>query len=88
MCTFGGAVSTSHAVITGSFDSAYTIDVATKREGASPAGQRAHGESHMNIEAKWLGACAAGQKPGDVIMSNGMSMNVLDMQNMRGSPKR
>ena len=88
MCTFGGAVSTSHAVITGSFDSAYTIDVATKREGASQAGQRAHGESHRNIEAKWLSACPAGQKPGDVIMSNGMSMNVLDMQNMRGSPKR
>jgi hypothetical protein len=88
VCTFGAAVSTSHAVITGSFDSAYTMDVATKREGASPAGQRAYGESHMKIEAKWVGACAAGQKPGDVIMSNGMSMNVLDMQKMRGGPKQ
>jgi len=88
VCTFGGAVSTSHAVITGSFDSAYTMEVATKREGASPAGQRAYGETHMKIEAKWLGACAAGQKPGDVIMSNGMTMNVLDMQKMRGAPRR
>jgi hypothetical protein len=88
VCTFGGAVSTSHAVITGSFDSAYTMDVAIKREGASPGGQRASGESHMKIEAKWRGACAAGQKPGDVIMSNGMSMNVLDMQRMRGAPKQ
>ena len=88
VCTFGGAVSTSHAVITGSFDSAYTMDVATKREGASPAGQRAYGELHMKIEAKWVGACAAGQKPGDIIMSNGMSMNVLDMQKMRGAPKQ
>ena len=88
VCTFGGAVNTPHAVITGSFDSAYTMDVATKREGASPGGQRASGESHTKIEAKWLGACAAGQKPGDVIMSNGMSMNVLDMQKMRGAPQR
>ena len=36
-------------------------------------------ETHMTIEAKWLGACEAGQKPGDVMMSNGMKMNVLDL---------
>jgi hypothetical protein len=39
----------------------------------------------MTIEAKWLGACAAGPKPGDVTMSNGMTMNVLDVQKMRGA---
>jgi hypothetical protein len=61
------------------------MDVTTKREGAAPGGQRVYGESRMKIEAKWLGACAAGQKPGDVVMSNGMSMNVLDMQRMRGA---
>jgi hypothetical protein len=34
----------------------------------------------MAIEAKWLGACKADQKPGDIIMANGMKMNVTDMQ--------
>ena len=34
----------------------------------------------MKIAAKWVGPCAAGQKPGDVIMSNGRTMNVLDLQ--------
>ncbi len=45
--------------------------------------------SHMTIAAKWLGPCAAGEKPGDVIMSNGMKMNVIELQKARGpAPKR
>ncbi len=80
VCSFGGNTSTSHAVVSGDFSSAYTVDVVSKREGAAPSGQRAYGESHMKIAAKWVGPCAAGQKPGDVIMSNGMTMNVLDLQ--------
>jgi hypothetical protein len=42
----------------------------------------------MKLEAKWLGACAAGQKPGDMMMGNGMKMNVLELQKMRGAPKQ
>jgi hypothetical protein len=87
VCTFGGATTTSHAVVSGSFERAYTIKVASTRSGGPPMPGVAPGaETHMTIEAKWLGACAAGQKPGDVVMSNGMSMNVLDMQKMRGAP--
>jgi len=85
VCTFGGVTVNSHAVISGSFDSAYKVDVASTRSGGAP-GTPAAGASHMIIDAKWTGACAAGQKPGDVIMANGMSMNVLDMQKMRGAP--
>jgi hypothetical protein len=33
----------------------------------------------MTVEAKWLGACTADQKPGDMIMGNGMKMNINDM---------
>jgi hypothetical protein len=43
------------------------------------------GQTKMTIEAKYLGGCQAGQKPGDIVMSNGMKMNVLDMQKM-GAP--
>jgi hypothetical protein len=37
------------------------------------------------MAAKWIGPCAADQKPGDMIMANGTKINVLDAQK-RGSP--
>ena len=47
------------------------------------------GETHMKIAASWIGACAAGQRPGDIMMSNGMTMNVLDIQKgIRRAPMR
>lgn len=80
VCKFGDAVTTTHAVVTGSFDSAYTVDVTSTREGGRPMpGMAAGGASHMTIAAKWLGPCEAGQKPGDIIMANGMKMNLLDL---------
>jgi hypothetical protein len=90
VCKFGDAVTTSHAEMTGSFDSAYTVRVRSTRAGGPPLPGLAPGaETHMTIAAKWLGPCAAGQKPGDVIMANGMTMNVLDLQRMRGpAPRR
>jgi Protein of unknown function (DUF3617) len=89
VCKFGEMTSTSHAVVNGSFDSAYTIKVESTRQGGPPMpGVTPGAVTHMTIEAKWSGPCAAGQKPGDVIMSNGMSMNVIDMQKMRGGPTR
>jgi hypothetical protein len=89
VCKFGTATTTSHAMVTGSFDSAYTVDVSSTRQGGAPVpGMPAGGSSHMKIEAKWLGACAAGQKPGDVMMGNGMKMNVLDLPKMGVPPKR
>ena len=83
VCKTGPATTTTRAVITGSFDSAYTMKINSKSEGG-PAipGMPPGGETRMTIEAKHLGACQAGQKPGDIMMSNGMKMNVLDMQKM------
>jgi hypothetical protein len=43
-------------------------------------------ETNMTIEATYLGACKADQKPGDMMMGNGMKMNVRDMPT--GVPKR
>ncbi len=89
VCKFGDSTTTSHAVITGSFDSEYTVNVSSTREdGRAIPGMPATGATKMNIQAKWLGPCAAGQRPGDVIMANGMTMNVLDMPKMPGAPKR
>jgi len=91
VCSFGGATTTSHAVVTGSFDSAYTVDMTSTRHGAPVPGMPAEGSTHMKVEAKWLGPCAAGQKPGDVIVGN-QKFNMVEMQKMqqqmRGMPLR
>jgi hypothetical protein len=73
-CTLGGKTATSHAVITGSFDSAYTMTVTSESDGL-PGGKMT-----MTMAAKWLGPCTADQKPGDMIMGNGLKMNILEMQ--------
>ena len=36
-------------------------------------------QSNMTLDARWLGACKAGQKPGDVIMPNMGGMNMNEM---------
>ncbi len=83
VCSFGGATTTTHAVIAGSFDSAYTVDVTSTRSGGRPMpGMPAGGTSHMSLSAKWLGSCPAGTRPGDIMMGNGMKMNVLDLRKM------
>ena len=73
-CTIGGKSATSHSEVTGSFDSAYTMKVTSQSEGM-PGGKMT-----MTMAAKWLGPCAADQKPGDMIVGNGMKMNILEMQ--------
>jgi hypothetical protein len=87
VCKFGDATTTSQAVINGSFDSGNTVEVTSTREGGRPLPGVAPGTpTHMKIAATWLGPCAAGMKPGDMIMSNGMKMNILDIQK-RGAQK-
>jgi uncharacterized protein DUF3617 len=89
VCKFGAATSVSHAVVSGDFNSAYTVDVVSTHQGGPPAPGAAPGrETHMTIAAKWVGPCAAGQKPGDIVMSNGMTMNVLDIQKAAGAPPK
>src|SRR5262245_59385275 len=84
VCTVSGKSTTSHAEITGSFDSAYTMTV-TSDSVATPGTK-----TRMTMAAKWLGPCTGDQKPGDMIMGNGMKFNVLDMQKGGGAlnPRR
>jgi hypothetical protein len=37
------------------------------------------------MAAKWIGPCAADQKPGDMIMANGTKINIMDAQKF-GAP--
>ena len=79
-CKIGGKTATAHAAITGSFDSAYTMTVTAQGE-TLPGG-----EMIMTIDAKRLGPCKADQKPGDMIMSNGRTINILEAQKHIISP--
>lgn len=77
-CTLNGKPATAHTLVTGSLDSAYTMTV-TSEGGGLPAVK-------MTIESKWLGACAAGQIPGDVIMPGGVKVNVPELQKRTPAP--
>jgi hypothetical protein len=75
VCTVAGKTRTSHIVITGSFDSEYTMTVTGQTEGQAA-------RPTVTLSAKWLGPCAADQRPGDMIMPNGMKMNITSMPGM------
>lgn len=76
VCKMEGTTVTTRSVITGRFDSAYKADV------KSTFDPPMHGmkESASLVEAKWLGPCKPGQKPGDITMPGmpeGMNMDEL-----------
>jgi hypothetical protein len=73
-CTIAGKTAKTHAVISGSFDGAYKMTVTSQGEG-TPGN-----DITLSLEAKWLGPCAADQKPGDLVMGNGMKLNIIDAQ--------
>lgn len=73
-CKMGGSTATTDAVFSGRMDSDYRGDIRVKYNPPM------HGmsEAAMTITAKWVGPCEAGQKPGDMIMPNGMKFNPQD----------
>ena len=85
VCTYSGMTVTSHADVIGDFNSAYTVKSTAHTERAGGTAR----DSTTTIEAKWLGACKADQKPGDIMMPGGMKMNIKDMQKLQGlMPKK
>ena len=80
VCKVGAMSITSHSDINGDFNSGYTVKSTSHNEGGSANVPR---DSTTTIEAKWLGACKADQKPGDIVMPGGMKMNVKDMEKLK-----
>ena len=80
VCGVAGMTITSHAEITGDFNSAYTVKSTVRSERGPGSAPR---DSTSTIEAKWLGACKADQKPGDIMMPGGMKMNIKDMEKLK-----
>lgn len=79
VCQHGKTTATTHAVMTGTFDSSYRMESNTTFD--PPL--RGVRESTTVVEAEWLGPCKEGQRPGDIIMPGmpgGMpNINIQDM---------
>ncbi len=81
VCQIGPMKSTSQSVITGDFNSNYTVKVTSKLEGVPAAAQGAAGGT-TTIQARWVGACKPDQRPGDIVMANGQTMNIRELRKM------
>lgn len=79
VCTVAGATITSHSEISGDFDSAYTVTTEAKTD----KGPEQLRDTTTKIEAKWLGDCKPGQKPGDIVMPGGFKLNVKDAEKLK-----
>jgi hypothetical protein len=83
VCEIGNndpSTATTHAVITGNFDSAYKIE--SKSTFKPPLHGKTEGTSVM--EAKWTGPCKPDMKPGDVIFPSGIKFNPADTPEFAG----
>ncbi len=81
VCKFDGTTATTMAVFSGDFSRSYRGEINTTY--APP--MQGMKSSKQTMEAKWLGACKPGQKPGDVIMPGMGSMNINEM--MKNMPQ-
>jgi Protein of unknown function (DUF3617) len=80
VCTVSGATVTSHTEVTGDFDSAYVVTTQAKMD----KGPEQLRDTTTRIEAKWLGDCKPGQKPGDIVMpGGGFKLNVKDADKLK-----
>ncbi len=79
VCKFTDSTVTTKAVLTGDFNTNYKID---RTSNYNPP-NKGRTESKQIIEAKWLSACKADQRPGDMIMPDGSKVNTIDIQKMQ-----
>jgi hypothetical protein len=82
-CQIGPMKSVSQSTVSGDFTSNYTVKVTSKIEGAPAQAQVLTGGT-TTIQAKWIGACKTGQRPGDIVMADGQTMNIRELQKIMG----
>ena len=79
-CKVGnGMEAKGHTSVTGDFNRKVVLTTVSETTGAPVAA--VNGKHQIVVTSTWLGACKAGQKPGDMMMQNGMKLNILDMAN-------
>ncbi|MGH6986192.1 MAG: DUF3617 domain-containing protein [Caulobacteraceae bacterium] len=64
-CKVGPMTISTEGTVTGNLNSGYSVEVTTRM---SPPPTPQMSEINTHIDAKWLGACPAGKKPGDIQM--------------------
>jgi hypothetical protein len=74
VCDFGGSKMHSTSTMTMTGDSAYRTEIYTTYDPPF-MGQK---ESTTVLTARHVGACKPGQRPGDMVLPNGQTMNVRD----------
>jgi Protein of unknown function (DUF3617) len=75
VCKMGDVQTTTRAVIHFSGDTAYHSDINTT---FNPP-MMGRSTATVAQDAKWTGACPADMQPGDIVMANGMRMNIKTM---------
>lgn len=74
-CTLNGSKMVGKSVFSGDFSAKYTGKISVKYDPPMMGIK----ESETLMEATYVGPCKADQKPGDMIMGNGMKVNMFDM---------
>ncbi len=80
VCAVAGVSMTTHAEISGDFNSAYSVTSITHSD-KGVTGKPL--DATTKIQAKWLGDCQPGQKPGDILMPGGFKLNVKDAEKLK-----
>jgi hypothetical protein len=84
-CRVGDMTTSSHTVVSGDFNSAYTMKTDTRMGGSNapkglqPGLPQGPSSQSTTISAKRVGDCEAGMTPGDIDLGEGRKMNVRDM---------
>ena len=87
VCQIGPMKSVSESVVSGDFNSNYTVKVTSKLEGVPAAAQGMVGGT-TTIQARWLSACKPDQRPGDITTSTGQTMNIRDLRKAMPAARR
>lgn len=82
-CRYGGLILTNETKFSGDFSSAYemnTATVMTAAEGATPMERlmASNPAPEQRVSARRIGACEAGQRPGDFFVDGALVSNLMD----------
>jgi hypothetical protein len=84
VCNLGATTMRSKATITFTGDTAYRTDIDTTYDPPSNGTTR----TRSVVESRWLGACKAGQQPGDMVLPNGTTINMRNALGGGAQPSR
>jgi hypothetical protein len=85
VCKQSDTTMTRRIVVSGDFDVAYRVESHTTYD---PKPKTPPANDDLVADMRWLGACPAGMKGGDMMLPGGMKMNVQDMTAMAGAASK